>query len=227
MDAALIVSATLMGLAGAPHCTAMCGAACAGLARGPGASAWLPFHAGRLLGYSAAGAVAASSVGAIAALGQWSPALRPLWTVLHLAALGFGLWLVWQGRQPAWVERLGRGRAVAVADGWQPVRGPLTRGGAGLAWVAWPCGLLQSALLTASLTNSAWAGGAAMAGFALSSSLGLVAAPLVWRWAGRAGQSQAGISTWMVRFAGAALVAASLWALAHDLIMRVVAWCVS
>ncbi|NWG73003.1 MAG: sulfite exporter TauE/SafE family protein, partial [Rubrivivax sp.] len=32
MDAALAFSALLMGLAGSPHCVAMCGAACTGIA---------------------------------------------------------------------------------------------------------------------------------------------------------------------------------------------------
>ena len=102
----------MLGAAGAPHCAAMCGPASASVLRGcsrhaPHASP-LAFHLARVAGYATAGAVAASSVGALAQLGQLSPVLRPLWTLLHCAALGLGLWLLWQGRQPAWLESLGR-----------------------------------------------------------------------------------------------------------------------
>ena len=41
-----------------------------------------------------AGGLVASSVAVLAQLGQWSPALRPLWTLAHLAALVLGLWLL-------------------------------------------------------------------------------------------------------------------------------------
>ena len=62
MDAALVTSAALMGLAGGPHCAAMCGAACKlaaragsdGSARGD-ARALLALHAGRAVGYAALG----------------------------------------------------------------------------------------------------------------------------------------------------------------------------
>ena len=104
MDVALILSALMLGAAGAPHCAAMCGPASASLLHGcrrhaPLASP-LAFHLARVTGYAIAGAVAASSVGLLAQLGQLSPVLRPLWTLLHCAALGLGLWLLWQGRQP-------------------------------------------------------------------------------------------------------------------------------
>ena len=125
------------------------------------------FHAARIAAYAAAGAVAASSVGLLARLGQAAPVLRPLWTLLHLAALGLGLWLLWQGRQPEWLENLGRGgERIAPQghqNGWQRIHGPVRAAAAGGLWVAWPCGLLQSALLVAALANSAWAGAAVMA----------------------------------------------------------------
>jgi sulfite exporter TauE/SafE len=179
VDPALFLSAVLMGLAGTPHCLAMCGAACTAASAGGKPRDLLPFHLGRLLAYAGAGAVAAASVGSLAALGQAVAALRPLWTMVHMAALALGLYLVWQGRQPAWMERLGRSRSTAVphrpGERWQAVRGPARSAGLGLAWVAWPCGLLQSALLVASLANTAWSGAAVMAGFAGASAAGVVA----------------------------------------------------
>lgn len=229
MDLALAFSALLMGLAGAPHCIAMCGAACGAVTRGGvAADAW-SFHLGRLVSYSAAGALAASSVGVLALLGQGVGVLRPLWTLVHLAALGLGLWLLWQGRQPSWLERLGRTRVQPFehrgSTGWQVVAPPLRSGAAGLSWVAWPCGLLQSALLVAALANTAWGGALAMAAFASASSIGLVIGPLAWRrWAGTTTPALVSVTT-IVRLAGLALASASAWALGHDLWLRVAAWC--
>lgn len=236
MDFALVLAALMLGAAGAPHCAAMCGPASAALLRGcrrhaPTASP-LAFHLARVAGYAAAGAVAASSVGALAQLGQLSPLLRPLWTLLHCAALGLGLWLLWQGRQPAWLENLGRGtRRLAPqradADGWQRLQGPARASAAGLLWVAWPCGLLQSALVVAALANTAWGGAAAMAGFAAVSAAGLGLAP--WAFARLAGGGGAALQAhaWAVRLAGAMLAGASAWALGQDLLRRVIAYCLA
>jgi len=236
MDFALFLSALMLGAAGAPHCAAMCAPASVALLRrcgrqAPHASPW-SFHLSRLLGYALAGAVAASSVGALARLGQLSPVLRPLWTLLHCAALGLGLWLLWQGRQPAWLENLGRGASRvapqrADAGGWQRMQGPAKASAAGLLWVAWPCGLLQSALVVAALANTAWGGAAVMAGFAATSAAGLGLAP--WAFARMAGTGAGAlqVQAWAVRLAGAALAAASAWALGHDLIRRVVAYCLA
>lgn len=239
MDLALVVGALLLGVAGAPHCAAMCGPASAALLRGcraraPRASP-LSFHLARMLGYAAAGAVAASSVGLLAQLGRAAPVLRPLWTLLHCAALGLGLWLLWHGRQPAWLENLGRGsrqlapqRGMQAAQGgWQQMQGPVRAGAAGLLWVAWPCGLLQSALMMAALANTAWGGALAMGVFAGASAAGLGVVPwlLARLHGGGAGALQA--SVWAVRLAGAMLAGASAWALGHDLFHRVIAYCLS
>ena len=239
MDQALLLSAVLMGLAGTPHCLAMCGAACAAASGGGTLRRLLPFHLGRLLAYAAAGAVVAGSVGSLAVLGQAVSALRPLWTLVHIAALGLGLYLLWQGRQPAWMEGLGRRRTGAVMhrDGerWQAIKGPARSAGLGLAWVAWPCGLLQSALLVAALANSPAAGAGVMAGFAVASAAGLLLGPALW-WRLSKGRAGAGggralgsISSGRhaVRWAGAALALASAWALGHGLWLRVAAWCFS
>jgi sulfite exporter TauE/SafE len=235
VDIALVVSALLMGLAGSVHCIAMCGAASAAAVRACGGrqlrSAWLSFHLGRLVGYAAAGAVVASSVSLLARLGAWSPALRPLWTLAHLAALGLGLWLLWKGRQPAWLERLGReGQRIDQVDvtGWQAMRGPVRAAGVGAVWFAWPCGLLQSALTVAALANGPVAGAAVMASFAVASSVALGGLPaLWWRWRGQDAAWGGRVTRWAVRLSGLALAGASAWALGHDLWIRVVAYCLS
>lgn len=226
MDAALIASATLLGLAGAPHCTAMCGAPCAAaIGRAGDRRSTLAFHLARVAGYAAAGAVVASAVGALAAIAQFSPLLRPLWTLLQALVFALGLWLLWTGRQPAWMASLGRSPVPAVAPAaWQAVRGPTRAALAGGLWVGWPCGLLQGALLVASMAGSAGAGALAMTGFALASAPGLLLAPWLWGRLSAGGDAQAR-ERWAVRAAGGMLAAASGWVLTHGLWQRVAAYC--
>ena len=226
MDWALIASAVLMGLAGTPHCVAMCGAACTALVTGRGPTAVWAFHLARGASYALAGAVAAASVGALARLGQAGSVLRPFWTLVHAAALALGLWLLWQGRQPAWLERLGSARAPQASGGaWQRVTGPGKAAAAGLAWVAWPCGLLQSALVVAALANGASGGAGVMAAFAIASSTGLVAGGWLWGRLPKRGTAAAASASWMVRLAGLTLASASAWVLGHGLWIRVIDWC--
>jgi sulfite exporter TauE/SafE len=229
MDTALVLSGVLMGAAGAPHCLAMCGGAsvallgrCGGQASAAGAA----FHLGRIAAYAAAGALAASSVALLRSLGDLAPALRPLWTLVHVAAMGLGLWLLVTGRQPAWMSAQARALSPQLArDGWQRVAGPARAGAVGAAWVAWPCGLLQSALIVASLSSDAIGGALVMVGFAFASSSGLWAAG--WLWHRTAGGRAFGLiaSAWVVRFSGACLALASGWALASGLWQRVAAFC--
>jgi len=227
MDTALILGAGLMGLAGTPHCAAMCGAPCATVTQRCGSQArnglLAGFTLGRLLSYAAGGAVVAASVGAVNVLGSMAPVLRPLWTLLHLAVLGLGLWLLFTGRQPAWWARMGAAPVMAAAPpaGWQRVAAPLRAGAAGGMLLALPCGLLQSALLIAALANTPLQGALAMGSFAVASSLGL------WLPGALAARAPGGasVNVLMLRLAGATLAAASAWALTHDLWLRWVAWC--
>ncbi len=227
MEFALLLSALALGLAGIPHCAAMCAAPCAAATGGQlrGATPWA-FHGARMVSYTLAGAVAAASVGALAALAQWSPMLRPLWTLLHAAAFTLGLWMLWQGRQPIWLESLGRGsmRAAGAAGGWQRMQGPLKAGAAGSLWVAWPCGLLQSALLLAAMANGPAGGALVMAGFAAITAAGLVVGPGLWTWVGGAAVASR-VAVWGVRLSGAMLAAASGWALTHGLWEQAWAYC--
>lgn len=205
----------------------MCAAPCAAVSGGRGAASTLAFHLARVTGYATAGAVVASSVGALAALSQWTPALRPLWVLLHVALLSLGLWMAVVGRQPAWMGRLGRlpqPAPVANGAGWSPLRGPLQAATAGGLWVAWPCGLLQSALLVASLTSGAAAGAGAMALFAVASSGGLIAAPWLWRRL----RKRAELPRWergLARAAGGLLVLGSGFSLGHGVWPQVAAFC--
>lgn len=223
----MIASAALLGLAGTPHCAAMCAAPCAAVSGGRGVASSLAFQLARVAGYAAAGAVVAASVGALAALSQWTPALRPVWVLLQLALLALGLWMAVVGQQPTWMGAVGRipqPVSASAQTGWSPLRGPVQAAAAGGLWVAWPCGLLQSALLVASLTSGPGPGAATMAVFAVASSGGLIAAPWLWqRLKSRSGAVP--LERGLVRLAGALLVLGSGFSLGHGVWPQVAAFC--
>ena len=239
MDASLALTGLLMGLAGGPHCLAMCGPVCAGLGTGDAhrsalrplsydakatsaaparpslmGRASLLFLLGRLLSYSLLGLVAAASMQAVGWLSVQSAALRPVWTFVHVGAAVVGGFLLWQARQPPWLEAAGRWlglrarRLGASGTRWAPL-------GLGSALALLPCGLLYSALLVAALSPGPGQGALVMASFALGGSLSLWLGPSLWRRLGR----QSG-QHWGMRLAGAVLLVSSLWALwlalAHD-----------
>lgn len=123
--------------------------------RGGALQRTMAFHAGRLVGYASAGALAALAMDSLAWLTQQTSALRPAWTLMHVAVMAWGLMMMVQSRQPAWVEQAGR-------SVWARVR-PLVGapGGvmaAGVLWALMPCGLLYSALLVAALSGGRWRG---------------------------------------------------------------------
>ncbi|MFW5329361.1 sulfite exporter TauE/SafE family protein [Hydrogenophaga sp. ZJX-1] len=206
----MAITALFMGIVGGPHCVAMCGAACAGISRAAGersTRALWTFQFSRMFGYSLFGAFAAGSVQGLAVLGTNTIAIRPVWTMFHAAAFLLGLALIWQARQPAWIDNLGQSL-------WRKARPVLTRLGPrapivlGVGWAFMPCGLLYSALLVASLSANVFEGAAIMALFSLGTSISLTAAPwLLLRL--RGGQSGA----WAIRLAGLALALTSGWAL--------------
>ena len=220
----MMVSALLMGLVGGPHCVAMCGAACAGIARGAGDGragtlALWRFQFSRLLGYSLLGALAGGTVEGLAWMGTHTAVLRPLWILLHVAALLLGLILLFRGRQPSFVD--GWGQAV-----WRSIRPALSRLGPhapvvlGLGWALMPCGLLYSALLVASLSASALSGALLMAAFAIGTMVSLVIGPwLLLR------LKDAGSGQWGMRLAGLALAANSGWALWMGITQPSGLWC--
>ncbi|HEX6704833.1 MAG TPA: sulfite exporter TauE/SafE family protein [Albitalea sp.] len=223
MDVPLVLAGLAMGVAASPHCAAMCGGPCAALTSGCKRNAG-GFHLGRVLGYMAGGAMAAGSVAALGAWSQAAPALRPLWTLLHLALLSLGLWWLMTGRQLPWMNRSGAVTVRIVA----PRRRPLRSGLAGLAWVAWPCAALQGALLLSALASSPQGGAFVMAAFAIGSMPALAVGPWVWgRWrAMRGGASAAGMGAVGFRVAGLGLALGSGWALTHGVWEKVAAWCV-
>lgn len=222
MDSALLVTALLMGLAGGPHCAAMCGAACTAIAgRGGAASSpMLALHAGRVVGYAAAGAIVAGGVSSLGSFETAAPMLRPLWGMVHVGAIALGVWLLRAGRAPRWLSL--PGPRLAALAGARPIRivrslpAPARAGLAGACWALVPCGLLQSALLVAALASGPVPGAAVMAAFALASTLGLWLAQGLWLRLHGAGDGRR-FAALSVRAAGAVLVASSAFALWHGL----------
>jgi sulfite exporter TauE/SafE len=230
MSSTLLATALLMGLAGGPHCVAMCGAACAALGSAkPGQvtgtrAMWL-FQLGRLAGYSALGTFAAASMQGLGWLSVQSAALRPVWSLLHVAAALLGMMLLVQGRQPLWLELGARRvwtRMRVYLTGTGRVAGLTAPLALGTVWALLPCGLLYSALLVAALSADAAQGAGVMALFALGSGLSLMAGPWLWLRLRGPGSGQ-----WAVRLAGAALLASSAWALWMGLVHDAAPWCVS
>lgn len=240
-------SAFLMGLAGSLHCAAMCAAPCAAMTGGDRSSRWA-LQVGRLLGYAAGGAAVAASVGGLLRWETVSGALRPVWLAMHLGLLALGVFLLWRARWPAWMQRIWSPRtpelvglpAVALMGGGVatvPVRPRRSRPAliAGMLWLAWPCGLLQAALMVAALADGPWQGAAVMAAFALGSSPGLAAGTglLAWRpgstrGAGGATSAAAdgGRSVRLAtRLSGGMLAAGALWALGHGMWAQIRAYC--
>ncbi|MBO9647094.1 MAG: sulfite exporter TauE/SafE family protein [Variovorax sp.] len=235
MQTALLGTALLMGLAGGPHCVAMCGAACGGVIRivripESGAAAMgrglhvqgatLAFHAGRIASYAAAGAVAAAAMGGIGLASEHVVALRPFWVLLHVAVLVWGLSLAVLGRQPVWAHRLGGTLQARLRPLTGSTVGVLATGA---LWVAMPCGLLYSALMLAGLADGPLQGAMVMAGFAAGSGLSLIAAPWLWqRLSNGAGVAR---KEWGSRLAGALLATVAFLALWNDLARQIDVWC--
>lgn len=223
MQTTLAVSALLMGLAGGPHCIAMCGAACGAIGRSGGKntrSMWI-FQTGRLVGYSVMGGLAAMSMQSLGWLTVHAAPLRPLWSLVHVAAAVLGLMLLWRARQPQWLENAARNvwSRVRLATGKVHSGAPLI---IGMLWSLLPCGLLYSALLVAALTGSMVEGVIVMALFAFGSGVSLLAGSWLWlRW-GRQGSGQ-----WAIRIAGLVLFATSAWGLWMSLMHNTAPWCVT
>jgi sulfite exporter TauE/SafE len=228
MQFSLGASALLMGLVGGPHCVAMCGAACAGIGQAAGArktSAILNFQLGRIIGYATLGALAAASMQGLGWLTIQSSALRPVWTMFHVAALLLGLVLLLRAQQPVWLEAAGRRIwASAKAFGAGVNGAPVLLG---ILWAFLPCGLLYSALLVAAMAGGPWDGAAVMALFALGTSVTMSAAPWLWLKLRGNGVPAGGIGAWGVRLAGLALALSSAWALWMGLVHNTAPWCVA
>lgn len=218
MQTALIYSALLMGLAGGPHCVAMCGAACTSFTQSPEKPHAIKlYHLGRLCGYASLGGIATFAIQSIAWLSNYSSILHPLWTFFHVLVFFWGLLLLVYARQPIWVDQAGR-------KIWQHVKKlSLIQGGhfyIGMLWALMPCGLLYSALIIASFNGNPLGGALSMAAFAIGSSVSLFFAP--WLWLKLKTNL---VEPYGMRLAGALLSGASAWAIWMELSHNTKVWC--
>ncbi len=187
--ASLAVAMLLAGLAGGvTHCAGMCAPfvlAQAGAAAGRGGGGFLarlsgaalvPYHAGRMVGYSTLGALAGASAGAVSQVTGMRQVLAGLLLLAAMLMIRQAL-----GRLPlAWRRRLlprgipfsgatgsypdlllrPIGRLMAAPGGWNGF-------GLGLLLSGLPCGLLYAALAASAAAGSALAGALAMFAFTL------------------------------------------------------------
>ena len=200
---ALAAALFLAGLVGgATHCAGMCGPfvlsqvaaradrmAGGGVLRRLGGAALVPYHLGRMLGYTALGAVAGGATGLLAVASGWRVLLAlPLGLAAALmlgqgvARLGFAVPRPASGafmRPADWLVGRVRPLLFAPSEGW---RGPLLLG---LLLSGLPCGLLYGALAGAAAAGSALGGALAMAAFTLGTVPALVGVGLLGRFFGR------------------------------------------
>ena len=172
-------TALIIGLLGSTHCIGMCGGIVGALSTGLKnprpvsdlvlASYLLAYNAGRILSYTAAGALA-GLIGAQAAKFSADSALSVGRLVAGLFMIALGLYLadwwraiavletaglrIWRVIQP-----LGR-RFIPARTTWQAL-------GLGLVWGWLPCGLVYSALALAMASASPQQGALTMLGFGL------------------------------------------------------------
>jgi sulfite exporter TauE/SafE len=240
----VIATAFVLGLTGGPHCVAMCGCIFNGLSRSGEvhiqrasrnaiSTPQLALQAGRLTSYVVAGMLANISLGSLRNLAIYSAALKPLWTMTLLVAALLGLSLVVYARQPLWIESATRRMSASINQAMQAAsprfntHGLTQRYVAGLAWALLPCGLLYSALMVTALANDALSAALAMAAFAIGSGLSLQLWSFIWQ---RSQSINASPRDWQAhigtRLAGAALVAFSVWAIAHGMLQGTQAWCI-
>jgi uncharacterized protein len=224
MQTSLAITGLIMGLAGGPHCLAMCGSACAGLASAnaqKSLATLLIFQLGRLVGYSAIGALAATFLQGLGWLSIQTASLRPVWTMIHVAAALMGLTLIVRARQPQWLESAARTvwQKTRILSRHLPSAAP---GVIGVLWVFLPCSLLYSALLVAAMTSNGVDGALVMALFALGSGLSLLAGP--WLWTKLRGYDT---GPWATRLAGLSLFTISGWGLWMSLVHNKAPWCIT
>ena len=251
-DLMLVLASALLGLGGIWHCALMCGSLCAaaqGITAGSGlrssrppAALWWPLGA-RLISYATAGFVAASAGVWLSQRGtlglpwglQGGEVLHALWVLAQAGALALGLFLLVKGSQPLVLSRMGAvfagvpmaaqastggARAAAISV----VHTPWTRGAAGLAWSLVPCGLLQSALVLATLSSSAQWGALTMLVFGLCTLPGVALGPALMRALSRH-RPQWAEGTRLIRVSGGLLAAAAAWTLIHGLWDQARAYC--
>ncbi len=174
----------LVGLLGGTHCVGMCGGIVGAMSMG-GKAGWgmhLAYNGGRILSYTAAGAIAGALGAASMGLEGQVPARMALYFIANLMLVALGLYLLGITGALAFTERAGQAlwrRLQPLTRRFLPVRGIGQAFPLGLLWGWLPCGLVYSALATALAAGSAGRGAAAMLAFGLGTLPNLLLAGLL------------------------------------------------
>lgn len=207
IDVLVLSAALVAGLLGNLHCGAMCGGIAVGIgSAGPTSGAAyraVASNLGRVLGYTAMGAVAGGLGGGVLAV----LSIEGLAAGLRAAV---GLVLLWIALRMAWPQWAARAMPLPALPFWSwlgPLQARLPADGAlrpwltGVLWGWLPCGLSFAMLSAAWLQGNALHGAATMAVFGL----GTLPLMTLLGWSGaRLGRPGKG---W--RYAGAGLIALS------------------
>ena len=174
----------LVGLLGGTHCVGMCGGIVGALSMGAPArwSMLLAYNAGRILSYSAAGAIAGALGAASLGLEGQMPIRLILYFLANLMLVALGLYLLGVTRALAFTERAGQSlwRLVQpLTRRFLPARSMAQAFPLGLLWGWLPCGLVYSALATSLTAGSAGSGALAMLAFGLGTLPNLLLAGIV------------------------------------------------
>lgn len=175
-----LLTAFLVGLLGGVHCVGMCGGIVGTLTMGlprevrNSLARLLPYqlayNGGRILGYTAAGALMGGLGTLIAVLVPVQTAQRALYLVAAVFMILLGLYLGGWWRGLARLERLGTGlwrRIEPLGRRLLPIRSPLAAVGLGFVWAWIPCGLVYSVLIWSVSAGGAAEGALLMLAFGL------------------------------------------------------------
>lgn len=221
--AAQAFAAFSLALAGGLHCAGMCGGITGALQlnrpRGVSpARLAAGYHAGRVITYTLAGALA-GTLGAALYAADVMPVQAALLLVGSLMLLAIGASMF--GRS-AWLKRIEPAGAWvwrSIAPLARRVYPPRTAGqalAAGLAWGWIPCGMVYAALPLALVAGGPLQGGLVMLAFGLGTLPNMLAVDVAVHGIGRAGQTGATQQqTWVKPLAGVVIVVFGLSGLAH------------
>lgn len=166
-----VLTAFIMGLAGAGHCLAMCGGIASAIGVQNRLSNIVLYNLGRMLSYIILGAIVGGAIALIAPDSPHTTKVLRWLAVFFLLALGLyftGWWPVLtkleQAAKPVW-QQIKRLAPKQQQDSTVASRAAVLFAGAVWGWL--PCGLVYSALSYAAISGSAAGGGLIMAAFAI------------------------------------------------------------
>lgn len=174
----------LVGLLGGTHCVGMCGGIVGALSMGAPArwSMLLSYNAGRIISYSAAGAIAGALGAASLGLEGQVPARLILYFFANLMLVALGFYLLGVTRALAFTERVGQNlwRVLQpLTKRFLPARTMSQAFPLGLLWGWLPCGLVYSALASSLSAGSGGRGALMMLAFGLGTLPNLLLAGIV------------------------------------------------